>query len=62
MLGSTADMRIADSMEEIERYVGEIRQMLQDLSARSHVDNEQLKRIADAVSEIQRLVPALLQR
>jgi hypothetical protein len=59
---STADMRIADSMQEIARYVGEIKQMLEELAARPDVDNAQLQRIAVAASEIQRLVPALLQR
>ena len=62
MTDSTADMRIADSMQEIARYVGEIKQMLQDLSERPNVDNEQLHRIAIAVSEIQRLIPAMLLR
>lgn len=48
-------------MEDISRYVGEIKQMLQDLSARPEIDNHQLAKIATAVTEIQRLVPALLQ-
>ncbi|CAN0484087.1 unnamed protein product [Phaeothamnion confervicola] len=55
-------MRIATSMEDISRYLGEIKQMLQDLSARPNVDNSQLAKIATAITEIQRLVPALLQR
>ncbi len=42
--GATPDMRIADSMEQIARYIGEIKQMLQDLSARPDVDNAQLQR------------------
>ena len=58
----TPDMRIAASMEDISRYLGEIKQMLQDLSARPNVDNGQLAKIATAVAEIQRLVPALLKR
>jgi hypothetical protein len=55
-------MRIAVSMEEISRYVGEIKQLLQELSARPDVDNAQLARIATAVTEIQQVVPALLCR
>ena len=55
-------MRIAISMEDISRYIGEIKQMLQDLSERPDIDNDQLKRIAVAVSEIQRVIPALLMR
>jgi len=62
MSGSAADMRIADSMEEIARYVGEINQMLQHLSDRPGIDNAQLTRIAAAVCEIHGLVPALLLR
>ena len=62
MLDLTPDMRIAVSMEDISRYVGEISQMLQVLSDRPGVDNEQLRRIATAVSEIERLVPVLLKR
>ena len=58
----TPDMRIARSMEDISRYLGEIKQMLQDLSAQPKIDNRQLTKIATAVAEIQRLVPALLQR
>jgi hypothetical protein len=53
--------RIAVSMEDISRYVEEIKQLLQDLSARPEVDNEQLARIAKAVSEIKDVVPALLK-
>jgi hypothetical protein len=60
--GATPDMRIADSMEQIAGYVDEIKQMLQDLSARPNVDNAQLQRIAVAVSEIQRIVPIMLVR
>jgi hypothetical protein len=60
--GATPDMRIADSMEQIAGYVDEIKQMLQDLSARPDVDNAQLQRIAVAVSEIQRIVPIMLMR
>jgi hypothetical protein len=62
MLELTPDMRIAISMEDISRYIGEIKQMLQDLSERPDIDNDQLKRIAVAVSEIQRVIPALLMR
>jgi hypothetical protein len=62
ILELTPDMRIAVSMEDISRYVGEIKQLLQDLAERPDVDNDQLKRIAIAVSEIQRIIPALLQR
>lgn len=62
MSDASPQMRIADSMEEIARYVGEIKQMLDELAARPGVDNAQLQRIAIAVSEIQRLVPALLQK
>jgi hypothetical protein len=58
----TPEMRIAASMEDIARYLGEINQMLKDLGTRPEVDNGQLARIATAVAEIQRLVPALLQR
>jgi hypothetical protein len=60
--GATPDMRIADSMEQIAGYMDEIKQMLQDLSARPNVDNAQLQRIAVAVSEIQRIVPIMLMR
>jgi hypothetical protein len=58
----TPDMRIAVSMEDISSYIAEIKQLLQDLGARAEVDNEQLARIATAVSEIQRIIPALLHR
>ena len=58
----TPDMRIALSMEEIARYLGEISQMLGDLAARPNVDNDQLKKIATAAAEIERIVPVLLQR
>jgi hypothetical protein len=58
----TPDSRIATSMEDISRYVGEIRQLLHDLAARPDVDNAQLAKIATAVGEIQRLIPAMLQR
>jgi hypothetical protein len=60
--GATPDMRIADSMQQIAGYMDEIKQMLQDLSARPNVDNAQLQRIAVAVSEIQRIVPIMLVR
>jgi hypothetical protein len=60
--GATPDMRIADSMQQIAGYMDEIKQMLQDLSARPNVDNAQLQRIAVAVSEIQRIVPIMLMR
>jgi hypothetical protein len=59
---ATPDMRIADSMEQIAGYMDQIKQMLQDLSARPNVDNAQLQRIATAVAEIQRIVPILLMR
>jgi len=62
MAQPTPEMRITVSVEEISRYVGEIKQLLQDLSARPDVDHEQLAKIANAVSEIRDLVPALLQR
>lgn len=62
MADASPEMRIADSMEEISRYTREIKQMLDELAVRPKVDNAQLKRIAIAVSEIQTLVPALLQR
>lgn len=58
----TADVRIAVSMEDISGYLGEIRQLLQDLSGRQDVDNDQLRRIATAVAEIQRVIPMMLQR
>jgi hypothetical protein len=58
----TPDERIAVSMGDISRYVGEIKQLLQDLAARPEVDNDQLTRIATAASEIQRVIPALLKR
>jgi hypothetical protein len=60
--GATPEMRIADSMEQIAGYMDQIKQMLQDLSARPNVDNAQLQRIAIAVSEIQRIVPIMLMR
>ena len=56
----TPENRIATSMEEISRLVAEIKGMLQDLSARPEIDNAQLARIADAASEIARVVPAML--
>jgi anti-sigma regulatory factor (Ser/Thr protein kinase) len=62
MSNLTPDMRIAVSMEDISRYIAEINLLLQDLGARADVDNEQLARIATAVSEIQRVIPALLHR
>ena len=58
----TPEGRIATSMEDISRYLDEIRQLLQELSARPDVDNEQLARIATATVEIQRIIPALLLR
>jgi hypothetical protein len=58
----TPDMRVADSMEEISRYVDEVKQMLQDLSARPGVDNKQLAKIATAITEIKEIVPAMLLR
>lgn len=62
VLQLTPEMRIAVSMEEISRYIAEIKELLQDLSARPDVDNAQLAKIAAAVSEISDVVPALLQR
>lgn len=62
MLELTPEMRIAVSMEEISRYVAEIKQLVQELAARPDVDNDQLGRIATAASEIQRVIPALLLR
>jgi hypothetical protein len=56
----TPDARIAASMEDISRYIGEIKQLLQDLSARPDVDNAQLAKIATAATEIQRVIPAML--
>lgn len=58
----TPDARIAASMEDISGYMAEIRQLLQDLSARPEIDNDQLRRIATAVAEIQRVIPMMLQR
>ncbi|MDQ8726205.1 hypothetical protein [Bradyrhizobium sp. LHD-71] len=58
----TPETRIASSMEDISRYLGEIRELLQDLSERPEVDNERLGRIAAAVSEIREIVPAMLHR
>jgi hypothetical protein len=60
MPDSTPDARIAASMEDISRYIGEIKQLLQDLSARPDVDNAQLAKIATAATEIQRVIPAML--
>ncbi len=62
MSNLTPDMRVADSMEKISRYVGEIKQMLKDLSARPGVDNKQLAKIATAITEIKEIVPAMLLR
>jgi anti-sigma regulatory factor (Ser/Thr protein kinase) len=58
----TPEMRITVSLEEISRYVAEIRDLLQELSERADVDNDQLAKIATAVSEIGHVVPAMLQR
>ena len=58
----TPEGRIAFSMEEISRYLSEIKQLLQDLSARPEVDNAQLARIAAAADEIQRVLPAMFLR
>lgn len=58
----TPEARIAVSMEDISGYMAEIRQLLQDLSGRPEVDNDQLRRIATAVAEIQRVIPMMLQR
>jgi hypothetical protein len=62
MPDSTPDARIATSMEDISRYLGEIKQLLQELSARPEIDNAQLARIATATAEIERVIPALLLR
>jgi hypothetical protein len=58
----TPEGRIATSMEDISRYLGEIKLLLQELSANPEVDNAQLAKIATAVTEIQRIIPAMLQR
>lgn len=58
----TSEMRIASAAEEVSRYVGEIAQMLRDLSERPGVDNEQLAKIATAISEIQQISVLMLQR
>jgi hypothetical protein len=59
---TTPEGRIAFSMEEISRFLGEIKQLLQELSARPEVDNAQLAKIGNAVAEIQRVIPAMLLR
>jgi hypothetical protein len=38
----TPEARIATSMEDISRYIGEIKQLLQELSQRPGIDNVQL--------------------
>ena len=58
----TADLRIADSMESIAGYMREISELLRELAARPETDNAQLKRVADAATEIERLLPILLKR
>jgi anti-sigma regulatory factor (Ser/Thr protein kinase) len=62
MLDVTPEMRMATAAEEVSRYVGEIAEMLRDLSSRSDIDNEQLTRIATAVTEIQHIASLMLQR
>jgi hypothetical protein len=62
MPDSTPEARIATSMEDISRYLGEIKQLLHELSARPGVDNVQLAKIATATGEIGRVIPALLLR
>lgn len=56
------EMRMATAAEEVSRYVGEIAQMLRDLSSRPDVDNEQLTRIATAATEIQHITSLMLRR
>ncbi len=58
----TPEMRIATAAEDVSRYVGEIAEMLRDLSVRPGIDNEQLTRIATAVTEIQHIASLMLQR
>ena len=63
MLDVTPEMRMAAAAEEVSRYVGEIAEMLRDLSSRSEdIDKEQLTRIATAVTEIQHIASLMLQR
>ena len=56
------DARIARSMEDISRYLGEISQLLQELAARPDIDNAKLAKIAAATAEIQRVIPVLLMK
>jgi hypothetical protein len=58
----TPEGRIATSMEEISRYLGEINLLLRELSARPGVDSAKLARIATATDEMQRVIPAMLLR
>jgi hypothetical protein len=59
---SNPEARIATSMADISRYLGEIKMLLQELSARPGIDNVQLAKIATATVEIERVIPALLLR
>jgi hypothetical protein len=58
----TPETRIASAAEEVSRYVGEIAQMLRDLSDRPGVDNEQLTKIAVAIGEIKQISALMLRR
>lgn len=58
----TPETRIAFAAEDVSRYIGEIAQMLRDLSDRPGVDNEQLAKIATAISEIKHISVLMLQR
>lgn len=49
-------------MESIAGYMREISELLCELAARPETDNAQLKRVADAAAEIERLLPILLKR
>ena len=62
MPDSTPEMRMATAAEEVSRYVGEIAEMLRDLSSRPDIDNEQLTRIATAVTEIKHITSLMLRR
>lgn len=62
MLDATPETRIATAAEDVSRYVGEIAEMLRNLSSRPNIDNEQLTRIATAVTEIQHIASLMLQR
>lgn len=62
MPDSNPEMRMATAAEEVSRYVGEIAEMLRDLSSRPDIDNEQLTRIATAVTEIKHITSLMLRR